>query len=64
MRSFRLVALGFVAGAAVAFGVSLLRNRRSVSIDYVAPGPAFGPEVVEVPDAQIAVTAAEQQTSG
>lgn len=53
MRAFRLVTLGFVGGAAVAFGISLLRKRGLTQrTGYRAPDPAVGPDAVVLPPDQ------------
>ena len=64
MRAFRLVALGFGCGAAVAFGVSLLRKRGvAAPVGYRAPDPAVGPAAVVLPpDQAIDLTATQSRS--
>jgi len=64
VRAFRLVGLGFACGAAVAFGVSLLRKRGiAQAIGYRAPDPAVGPAAVVLPaDQAIDLTETESRS--
>jgi hypothetical protein len=59
LHAARLVSVGFVAGAAVAFWVSLLRSRRiTASSRYLAPEAARGPDAVTDLTSTIDVTQA------
>lgn len=65
MRGLRLVALGFLGGAAAAFGISLLRQRRIAAVTgYRAPDSAVGPAAVTVSDdLAIDLTSADHRPS-